>query len=223
MSWHSTLNNHASTRPKIHGGAIVPSVTDCKTFTKPGSASASWQCILDLPNSFAKDDGIRLRVSSEAPTKQEADENACRLAFTHLLMENPGQVVLWPGHWNKTIDELLGNMPESVPPHQALPVHVNAKRAHMEAEAGSERFLDPQPVWEGRVAAILREILNCHGGSFNPAQISHYNMGRAPGHERMYEKLNRLLQPKELRTFVGQHPEFKWQPYGKKGMTITWR
>ena len=67
VTWHWTLNNHASTRPKIHGGPIVPSITKCKTFTEPGSASASWQCTLDLPNSFAKDDGIRLHVSSEAP------------------------------------------------------------------------------------------------------------------------------------------------------------
>ena len=40
-SWHLTLNNHASTRPKSYGGATVPSVKACKTFTPPGSASAS--------------------------------------------------------------------------------------------------------------------------------------------------------------------------------------
>ena len=29
-------------------------------------------------------------------------------------------------------------MPASVPPHQALPVHVDAKRAHMDAESAAE-------------------------------------------------------------------------------------
>ena len=94
---------------------------------------------------------------------------------------------------------------------------------YMEAEAGAERFSDRPAVWDERVAAILREILNCHDGRFSPSEISHKYMGRAPREERMYEKLNRLLRPKELRSFVEQHPEFKWQHYGKKGMTITWR
>ena len=219
-SWHTTLNNTTSTRPEKYGGKTVPSVTDCKTFTMPSSASDPWQCVLDLPNSFAKDDGIRLRVSSEAPTKKEADEHACRLAFIHLLMERPEQIVLRPRHWNVSIDGLLKYMPHSLPPHQALPVHVNAKRARMDDESATER--DPLGVWEGRVEVLLREILNRHGGSFDPSRISHKAMGRAPGEARAYEELNRLLHPNELKDFVEQHPEFAWQPKGKKGMTIKW-
>ena len=36
-------------------------------------------------------------------------------------------------------------MPASVPPHQALPVHVDAKRAHMDAESAAElnKLLEP--------------------------------------------------------------------------------
>ena len=67
--WHWTLNNTTSTRPKDNGGPTVPSVTKCKAHTQPGPASTSWECVLELPNSFAKDDGIRLRVSAKAPTK----------------------------------------------------------------------------------------------------------------------------------------------------------
>ena len=42
-SWHTTLNNHASTRPKMYGGPLVPAVSQCKTFEHiaPGSASAA--------------------------------------------------------------------------------------------------------------------------------------------------------------------------------------
>ena len=76
----------------------------------------------------------------------------------------------------------------------------------------------------GKVASncFCREILNRHGGSFDPSRISHKAMGRAPGEARAYEELNRLLNPNELKHFVEQHPEFAWQPTGKNGMTIEW-
>ena len=135
---------------------------------------------------------------------------------------NPGQVVLRPPHWTVSIEDLLGNMPDSVPPHQALPVHVNAQSTRMGGESAAERFSASPFVWEGRVVELLREILNCHGGSFNPAKIDHKKMGRAPQQERMYEKLNRLLKPNELKPFVEQHPEFAWDATGKKGMIIKW-
>ena len=220
-SWHTTLNNHASTRPKEYGGATVHSVQACKTFTPPGSASASWQCVLDLPNSFTKNDGIRLRVSSEATTKAKAGADACRLAFTHLLMENPDQVVLRPAHWNVSIDDLFINMPETLPAHQALPVHVNPKRARMHAESAAER-LPGDPQWERHIVKLLRDILYRHDGSFYPNYISHSKMGRGRQDDRAYEELNRLLNPNELRDFVGQHTEFTWEPAGKKGMVIRW-
>ena len=76
-SWHWTLNNQTSTRPKCYGGATVPSLSDCKTFRAPGSASASWQCVVDLPNSFNKDDGIRLCVSSEGRNKKNRRRPQC--------------------------------------------------------------------------------------------------------------------------------------------------
>ena len=138
-------------------------------------------------------------------------------------MENPGQVLLRPAHWKIPIEDLLGNMPDSVPPHQALPVHVNAKRARMDGEAAAERLSDPPDVWEGRVVGLLREILNCHGGSFDPSDISHKAMGRRAKSARVYEELNRLLNPNELKPFVEQHPKFAWHYNSKKRMVITWR
>ena len=223
-SWHSALNNHASTRPKKYGGPTVPSVQNCKTFTEPGAASTTWQCVLDLPNSFTKNDGIRLRVSCEASTKAQVDEDVCRLAFTYLLMESPEQVILRPSHWNVSIEDLLKHIPDyislfCVPPHQALPVHVNASRTRMDGEAAGERL---SLVWEGRVVELLRDILRCHGGSFDPSHICHKWMGRGPEDEKTYKELNRLLQPNELKPFVERHPEFVWYANGKNGMIIQW-
>ena len=77
-------------------------------------------------------------------------------------------------------------------------------------------------MWEGRVVALLREILNCHGGSFDPSRISHKAMCRGLEDEQAYKELRRLLEPIELKPFVEQHPEFAWHPTGKKGMIITW-
>ena len=50
-----------------------------------------------------------------------------------------------------------------------------------------------------RVADILRDCLRTHNGSFDPSQISHKTMGLSAGDERTYKRLNRLLQPGQLR------------------------
>ena len=236
VNWHTTLNNHASTRPKECGDKTVPSVRRCKSYKQPGSASASWQCTLDLPNSYVKDDGIRLCVTSEGPSKETADENACRLAFAHLLMDNPREVLLRPKHWRVSQQDLIKNlpaavspsqalldqMPVAVPPPQALPVHANLKKDKMKREAGTQRNTDPPHVWRKEVATLLRAILTAHAGTFDPSWIHHSWMGRRSGHEHMYEKLNKLLKPGELRDFVDKHPEFIWQHHGKNGMVVKW-
>jgi len=42
ISWHTILNNHASTRPESYGGTHVDSLTECKTFGQSlGSAPVS--------------------------------------------------------------------------------------------------------------------------------------------------------------------------------------
>ena len=220
-SWHTTLNNHASTRPKTYGGRLVQSVRECKTFTPPGSARNAWRCVLDLPNSFEPGDGLRLVTEVEAATKEAADEEACRLAFSRLLMERPGQVVLRPAHWKVSLDELMAKISLPGGPHQALPVHVNARRAQLAREAASERYTDTQAVWESRVADLLRQILRRHGGSFRPSQISHKLMGLAPGEETTYSKLNKLLQKGELKPFVEAHSEFVCR-HVEGRMLITW-
>ena len=86
-------------------------------------------------------------------------------------------------------------------------MHVDAKHARMEGESAVERLSDPPDVWEGRAVELLREILNRHGGSFDPSRISHKAMGRAPEDEHAYEELSRLLKPNELKPFVEQHLE----------------
>ena len=54
ISWHTVVNNHASSRPKCHGGPLWESVTKCKTFDHletPGSASVV-HCTFSLRDSF---------------------------------------------------------------------------------------------------------------------------------------------------------------------------
>ena len=165
---NDSLTNYTHPRihwPKDYGRPTVPSATKCKTYTPPGPASASWQCVLELPNSFNKDDGIQLRVSAEAPTKDDTDEHACRLAFLHLLTENPHTASAvgtlshetWPAHWNISIEELLKNMPHSLPAHQALPVYVNAKPRIVPGPSKS--------VGKRHILKLLQKILTRHGGS----------------------------------------------------------
>ena len=46
ITWHLIFNNTMSTRPKMRGGAVVPSITKAKEFREyvgPGSASHRWE------------------------------------------------------------------------------------------------------------------------------------------------------------------------------------
>ena len=182
----------------------------------PGSDSATWRCILVLPNSFAPDDGRVLEATGEGGTREEASENACRQAFAQLLLEDPSHVVLRPKHWTISpaalLEGLLGTQ------HQALPVHVPARVGETGAEAAS---LSEDQVRE-RVTDIIKQCLNAHGGSFDPSRIRHKNLGLSPSDERMYSRLNKLLQPGQLREFVDGHPEFEWHQKGPRGMVVTW-
>ena len=94
ISWHTVLNNHASTRPKMYGGPIVESIKACKQFSAPGSASAAWQCSLDLPHSVARGDGRRVVVRGEGATKEDASEIACLHAVAILISESPSEFLL---------------------------------------------------------------------------------------------------------------------------------
>ena len=146
ISWHTTLNNHASTRPKAYGGKLVDSVIACKAFEQsPGSApvsdSATWRCRLVLPNSFARGDGRVLHSTGEGGTMDEASENACRQAIAQLLLADPSQVLLRPKHWTIPLNALLEGLPQHLDApatqHQALPVHVRARVVEAAAEVAS--------------------------------------------------------------------------------------
>ena len=213
-SWHTSLNNHASTRPKTHGGRLCTAVTACKTFTPPPAIGGKCSCTLELPNSFHADDGRVLRATGEGSKKEEASENACRHAFAQLLMANPSQVLLRPSHWDIPIQDLLDGLPGSaILPvhlrHQALPVHMSG----LSADSGSLADTLSESEVNEQVADILRTCLLAAGGAFDPSQIRH-------GHAA-YSLLNKLLLPGGLRPFVEQHPEFSWQQHGPKGMQIT--
>ena len=208
-----------STRPKEYGGPLVHSVTKCKTYTQvePGVASSPWQCDLDLPNSFAPDDGLRLEVSGQASTKEAASEITCHLAMALLLNANPSQVVLRPKHWNISIDALVAGLPQADAVPQALPVHARGANRNND---GADAPLSPADV-ESQVSDLIQRCLKAHGGSFDPSHINNRAVGIGPGEERVHSVLDRLLQPGELREFIDRHPDFQWCRSGVH-MYITW-
>ena len=137
-------------------------------------------------------------------------------------MERPGDVILREAHWRVSRNELIENMPCSLPAHQALPVHVNRNRVRMAGESATERYSHDPKEWEGRVVALLNEIITCHKGSFDPSWISHKQMGRGRQDPRAYEELNKLLKPNELKEFVEGHREFAWAPTTQNYWKIQW-
>ena len=214
IRWHWVLNNHASTRPKLHGGPLVRSVTDCKEFAAPGLARAEWRCTLTLPNSFAPGDGRRVVVTGEGKSKDAASELACLRAVVSLISESPKDFVLRPVRWTVSPDQLVANLPGSASgEHQALPVHTPARLRGAGEEAGT-------PDADARIAELLHQCLNAHGGELDPSKISHKRMGLGPEDEHVYEKFNKLLVPGGLKAFVESHPDFTWNWGAKKGMVI---
>jgi hypothetical protein len=166
ITWHTTLNNTTSKRPKIYGGSVVPATTKCKTFERVATGS---RCRLTLPNSFAPGDGLVLDAVGVGSSQNQASQNACRRALAMLLCANPRQVVLRPCHWAISIDDLMAALPGGG--HQALPVHVR----NGDAEAGQEGDLLGPDRTHARVERILREALIKHNGTFDPSYISHIN------------------------------------------------
>ena len=211
ISWHTRLNNHASTRPDAYGGKVVPAITKCKTFTQVGSST--WRCVIDMANSFAPGDGIRLHEVAEASTREGAGDLVCRKAFARLLLTNPSKVVLRPGHWKVNLQDLLAGMPGLDRGHQALPVHVPSRL--LDANSAQAQGMSPEEIDEN-VAQILRQCLDTNRGQFDPSWIKHKNLGLKHDDERLYSRLNMLLAPGQLKAFVDKHPEFTWSPKKSK-------
>ena len=223
ISWHITLNNHASTRPDAHGGKIVESVTNCKTTRM--LAPEKWRCVIAMPHSFRPGDGWKLDTVGEGKTAKEADEAACEAAVALLLIRNHSQVVLRPKHWTVTPEDLVRDMPapkgKSGDVRQALPVHVRAKSEH----AGDVGAAMAPGDRDAAVEKVLRDVLTSHGGTVNPARIQHRRLIEhglaAPGTAKAFETLDRLLPPEGLRPWIRLHPAFVYKDVDG-GMQISW-
>ena len=223
VSWHLTLNNTMSTRPKDHGGPVVRSVTDAKTFAPPGSSSANplWQCTLRLPHSFAAGDQRELVVVGSGTTQKEADEDACCASMAGLLLRDPGKVVLRPVHWQLSPTALLAgvavitNQRGDGVVHQPLAVRTNQSGQVGLAMSPEEK--------KNAIEGLLRECLKAHGGSFDPSHISRRLLKHSPHEKPPWKELEELLQPGELRGFVEDHAAFRWRHRADgKGMIIEW-
>ena len=74
----------------------------------------------------------------------------------------------------------------------------------MHVVSAAER-LPGDPQWEGFIVKLLWDIIYSHDGSFS-----------------IDYDLKGLLNSNDLKEFIEQHPEFAWEPAGKKGMIIKW-
>ena len=219
LAWHLTLNNRVSTRPKSLGGPLARSVEKCKTFsqTEPGAASSCWKCEFSLPNSFAPNDGLQIRIESVAESKNAASEKACCRAMALLLCSNPSQVVLRQSHWKIDVNDLVAGLPMECPGQQALPLP--APRAPKVYPVSPQL---PDADGHAEATSLIKRCLYAHGGSFDPSRINNRSVGINAGEEKAHETLNRLLQRGTLRNFVEGHSEFRWDPKGRNGMDISW-
>ena len=84
-----------------------------------------------------------------------------------------------------------------LPAHEALPVHVNAKRERIDVIVNGGGF----------IVKLLRDILYSHDGFFSILY----------SHDGFFS-----INANDLKEFIEQHPEFAWEPAGKKGMIIKW-
>ncbi len=158
IPWHTILNNHSSTRPDARGGKTCHSITQCKTFVQT-RWGGSWICRLDVPNSFAPGDGLRILVVIEAPTQAEAGQLVCRRAFAHLLVQNPARVVLRDKHWAISPARLVDGLPGVAPEHQPLPVRLPVRAEEARAEAAG---LAEEEVQEAQLVEGLPGVLPQH-------------------------------------------------------------
>ena len=112
VTWHHVLNNATSTKPKEHGGPVVPSIYKLKQFEPYGSGSAvpMVRCVLKLPNSFVKGDGKVLEVEGVGVTMTESSEDACCGAMVKLLSAEPSSLLLRLGHWKIPAAELIAGL-----------------------------------------------------------------------------------------------------------------
>ena len=76
---HHVLNNTTSTRPKSHGGPVVPSISKRKQYEQCGAGFATpmQRCVLRLPHSFNAGDGKVVEIVGIGRTQKEASEEAC--------------------------------------------------------------------------------------------------------------------------------------------------
>jgi len=226
ITWHITLNNTMTTRPKMHGGSVVPSITQAKQFRRsvePGSASQCWECTLRLPCTFSSADDKELVAVGHGVTKDEASEDVCCTAMAKLFCADASNIVLRPKHWNVSLPALLEGLCEVMDfggagvAHQPLAVHVRPAGG---GEMGAA--MTPEQKTEA-VAVVIRACLEGHGGSFDPSRIARKWVQLPDQEKHPWRILDDLLLPGELRDFIDAHPEFQWRPNSDgKGMIISW-
>ena len=132
-------------------------------------------CRIVLPNSYAPGDGRAVAAAARAPTKGEADEEACLAVFAFLRADRAGlpHVLLRPAHWNVSIEALLEDIGRIAEPRlRYQPLAVNQRAAASGAMAAGGLQNVPEANLE-RAADAIRLCLRAHGGEFAPSMIEH--------------------------------------------------
>ena len=141
ISWHTILNNHASTRPNCLGGPLCRPLAVLKEFESSNHGSEH-VCRLVLPNSYARGDGLGVSATAQAPTKHEAGEEVCFFVFATMCADRDGlpNVLFRPAHWNVPIEDLLDDIRNMVDPEPRpwQPLAVNRRAAASGAMVAAE-------------------------------------------------------------------------------------
>ena len=162
-------------------------------------------------------------IERESETQDEADENACRQAFAHLMLADASQVVFRQKHWTIPIEDVVAGLPLRPGVHQALPVHFRRMSALSSEAIAMGCMLEPDDRDQGLAAELVRGFLMAHGGCFDPSRISHKAMCLVVGGEITYSKFRRLFAPRALKVFfIERGTEFEWHQVGSKRMRMSW-
>jgi hypothetical protein len=227
IRWHIVLNNHASTRPKEHGGKLCNSITACKQFDRVGTR---YRCRLKLPNSYTPDDGREVSATAVAAVKETASEDACCKVFARLCSDLHGlrRVIFRSVHYNVPCQELVDDIVAIINnTHDGGPSATVRPLAEHHAASGATFAGTLQDVPAGdldRAAELIRLCLQAHDGGFFPSNIDHKKIVAVGGEPQVkaYAQLATLIPEKGLKQFIEQHPDFDSEEKGGR-LYITWK
>ena len=205
------LNMHNTCSKKVNRGPVNNKCI-AQAMRIQQNEDGRWEASLHFDNSVVRDDGVPVDVPvSTHHTKHEAIQHVCKHAFAVILLRGPWLMVLSPDAWLDGSDEIrheaqrVQNLLAQPPPPGLSPRPSSAYPAPLGRES---LYNAPQNAEqrEQEQCELLRDILHRHGGFAHPFWLKH----------RLWQALDRLFVPGELRRFLTSHPEFEVVPLKDK-------